>query len=335
MLELKVDLAAAALEEFLAEQRGKDDTKEQHDKRLFDATIKSDLDAMLHELEFGGATPDAHTDPRHGLTTGPALHAAAKLGLEEPAKLLLAWGANVSGKDHQGLSPLHVACYNGRVNLALLLVENGADVDKLDVIGLDNPWEEFETEGRSYWCHLETDESTWEPPPKPKGRKGLSPVICACLTEKMPILEFLADQGANIAAVDNCGRTGLHIAAMKGNLDMLSFFLHPPIKGIDALDIMKKDHSGLTPLHAAARFGQTKMVDALVHAIAIRMNKKYTKPSDHVYAKILHAIKATTKDEATPLDLANSHRKIGTVEQLRAFQDSYQHLDLINSKVNL
>ena len=196
---------------------------------------------------------------------------------------MLTWGAMIQSKDNQGLSPLHVACYNGHVNIALLLVENGADIERLDVIGHDNPWEEFydESSGRPYWCHMETDESTWESPPKPKGGKGWTPVICACMTEKIEILEFLAKEGANLATADNSGRTGIHIAAMIGSLEMLDFLLKPPIKGVDGLDLFKKDNTHMTPLHYAARFDKPEMVDAIVHRMDKVLNKRYTKPSDH------------------------------------------------------
>jgi len=44
-------------------------------------------------------------------------------------KNLIKKGADVNVKDEDGWTPLHLACYNGRFDVAKLLIENGADVN--------------------------------------------------------------------------------------------------------------------------------------------------------------------------------------------------------------
>ncbi|KAL8334232.1 hypothetical protein RB593_003761 [Gaeumannomyces tritici] len=54
---------------------------------------------------------------------------------ERFARMLLDHGADVSGRDNDGQTPLLVACSGGNVGLALLLLERGADITETDARG--------------------------------------------------------------------------------------------------------------------------------------------------------------------------------------------------------
>lgn len=57
------------------------------------------------------------------------LHEATREGNVRKVKQLLETGANVDQVNEQGLTPLHWSALNGRQDLALLLLEHGADIN--------------------------------------------------------------------------------------------------------------------------------------------------------------------------------------------------------------
>jgi hypothetical protein len=71
-------------------------------------------------------------DDVHGSTP---LHYAAVNGHVEIARLLLQNGADVNVKSDDGFTPLHDAAFNGHVDILHLLVENGADLEAQDSDG--------------------------------------------------------------------------------------------------------------------------------------------------------------------------------------------------------
>ena len=84
----------------------------------------------------------------------------------------------------QGRTPLRVALLEGSLDIAGLLLDNGADIDYVD------------TDSRSslYIMALENDVKT---------------------------VEFLLNHGANTELKDCDGRTGLHVAAWQGYTDIV------------------------------------------------------------------------------------------------------------------
>ncbi|OGH88054.1 MAG: hypothetical protein A3J93_02685 [Candidatus Magasanikbacteria bacterium RIFOXYC2_FULL_42_28] len=70
-------------------------------------------------------------------------------------------------------------------------------------------------------------------------------------------LQRLYASGADIAAADYDGRTGLHLAASEGHLEAVKFLI---AKGID---VNPKDRFGGTPLIDAQRGNFKKVIDFL------------------------------------------------------------------------
>ena len=60
------------------------------------------------------------------------LHAASYNGHIEIARLLLQNGAEVNVRNNYGWTPLHFAAFQGHVDILHLLVENGADLEAED-----------------------------------------------------------------------------------------------------------------------------------------------------------------------------------------------------------
>jgi ankyrin repeat protein len=111
------------------------------------------------------------------------LHHCAINGLTTSVKRLLSIrNINVNVKDDlREYTPLHFAAWNGHVEIARLLLQNGAEVD-----------------AKSYG--------------------GYTPLHCAAEQGNVDILHLLVENGANLEAQSNDGWRALHHAAWWGNL---------------------------------------------------------------------------------------------------------------------
>ena len=67
------------------------------------------------------------------------LHLAVRAGDIDKTRELLKAGADVNSRDNLGGTPLHSAAWNGNVELATLLLENGAAVDAKHAEGGSTP----------------------------------------------------------------------------------------------------------------------------------------------------------------------------------------------------
>jgi hypothetical protein len=114
------------------------------------------------------------------------LHFCAENGLTSSVKRLLSIrNINVNVKeDEYGETPLHDAALNGHIEIARLLLQNGADVNANDNF-------------------------------------GYTPLHDAASHGHVNILHLLVETGADLEAQDNYGSRALHYAAYNGNLPFI------------------------------------------------------------------------------------------------------------------
>jgi hypothetical protein len=113
------------------------------------------------------------------------LHHCAKNGLTTSVKRLLSIrNITVNVKDLYGSTPLHYAARNGHIEIARLLLQNGADVNV-------------------------------------KSKYGWTPLHLAARNGHFDILHLLVENGANLEAQDNYGMRALHWAARYGDLPFI------------------------------------------------------------------------------------------------------------------
>lgn len=142
----------------------------------------------LHFAAFGNCHEAAELlinngaviNPSVGLEVEPVLHSAVRAKSYEVLTLLLQRGANVVLKNHQGETPLHVACFVQSINcVEALLKTPGIDVNALD-------------------------------------RAHRTPLHLAVMTtsSSVDLVELLIKHGAQVNSIDKVGFTPLHIAAL-------------------------------------------------------------------------------------------------------------------------
>lgn len=96
---------------------------------------------MVETALVAGADADFRhcTDPTreggHGSHPWTALHEAVASGNSEIVRVLLRHGAEHSCDGVHGLAPIHLACLDGRMDLARMLIENDADATMMSADG--------------------------------------------------------------------------------------------------------------------------------------------------------------------------------------------------------
>lgn len=80
---------------------------------------------VVKQLLYKGANPN--TASNNSFKVAP-IHSACAISAIELAELLIKNGANVNAKQMHGVTPLHSAAYNGQTKLAKLLIDHGADI---------------------------------------------------------------------------------------------------------------------------------------------------------------------------------------------------------------
>jgi ankyrin repeat protein len=187
---------------------------------LFKAAQNGDVEAIQNILNE--KEMDVDVADENGLT---ALHLASSRGHLQVAKLLLENGAKINQKGMFDKTALHLAATNGHFAVAELLLENGAVIDL-------------------------------------KHSRGFTALHLAVENSKLELAELLLENGADINPQDSFCRTPLHLAAENGKLEAVELLLE------NGADINLQNSFGKTALDVATRNGN----DTIMHLLENRAN---------------------------------------------------------------
>uniref|UniRef100_A0A673H6X5 Serine/threonine-protein phosphatase 6 regulatory ankyrin repeat subunit C-like n=1 Tax=Sinocyclocheilus rhinocerous TaxID=307959 RepID=A0A673H6X5_9TELE len=167
-------------------------------------------------------------------------------------ELLVNNGAN----NKAGKSPLHVAAIHGHFTRSQILLQNGAEVECVDIYG-NTPLHSAAKHGHELLITTLLNNGA---DVARRGINGMTPLHLAVFYGFSDCCQKLLSSGFDINTVDSLGRTCLHVAASGGNVECLKLLLN------SGAALNKKDNFGRSPLHYTSVNGSYLCTVALVKA---------------------------------------------------------------------
>ena len=223
-----------------------------------------------------------------GKSLNEQLWEAVRYGRIRSVLSLIRRGADINSMDRRGYTSLHYACVWNDKDLALLLLDKGADMYTYR-FGDDNSSDYIFSDDDSY-----ADE-----------RDGLTPLTMACTAGHIDIAMLLLDRVADrsyINSHDGWGQTLLHTACINGQTDIAMMLID---RGADlTIENRGEWNDSDSPLHSACQKGCRDIALALVRAGADTLAKNVhdMTPLDLVG----ESYDDDSVCDATPLDNAES-----------------------------
>ncbi|XP_074663076.1 uncharacterized protein LOC141915448 isoform X2 [Tubulanus polymorphus] len=173
-----------------------------------------------------------------GLT---ALHQACIDGKLDMVKFLAERGADLDVCDNEGWTPLHATASCGFLDIAKYLLDNGANIAAVNNDG-------------ELAVDIAEEDDMQEFLEQEMGLRGLDADAARREEEEMMLNDannWLKTKVIRETHHPKTGATAFHVAAAKGYIKVLNLLLQ-----MDNRDIDIKDNDGWTPLHAASHWGQ-------------------------------------------------------------------------------
>ncbi|ETW82767.1 hypothetical protein HETIRDRAFT_450525 [Heterobasidion irregulare TC 32-1] len=171
----------------------------------------------------------------------------------------------LNAEDVDGRTPLHWAASSGSLEITRYLIDQKADINKMDgsgwsalhiAVSAGNEEVAKELIGAGADVNQRTD-------------KGLTPLHYAASKSRVDIGRFLISRGADINARDKANQHPLHRAATTGSTGFVNLLLHPP-EGAPKTRLNTGDRLGNTPLHLAMESAHAESAALLIEAGADR-----------------------------------------------------------------
>ncbi|CAH1368187.1 unnamed protein product [Tenebrio molitor] len=190
---------------------------------------------MINLLLEKGARPNGHK-------TSP-LVVASYNGNKICCEKLIEVGANVNEMTIEGLRPLVAAILTNQLDIALLLLQSGADVNcsYKDLTALDHAVGQNQLNLVQLLLQLISRGAN----PNQKDNNSVTPLHLASSQKFSELIKLLVNHGANVNSLNGNNQTPLHLSCQVGEMDDAEFL----IKSGARLDLV--DESGKTPTEYA------------------------------------------------------------------------------------
>ena len=184
------------------------------------------------------------------------LHVASREGFLELALILLKHGADMEARDASDWSPLELAITGGHVALTRVLLEHGANVNAQD-------------KKRRTPLYLASD---WGKPAVARVLLGHGADVNARDKDNetplhrakgREVAQILLEHGADANAMESRNRTQLHVASENGRVGLVQVLLE------HGLDANARDAGYATPLHLASDPKPRSMVGRYLHIVRL------------------------------------------------------------------
>jgi ankyrin repeat protein len=216
---------------------------------IFEAAKKGDVAALKAILE---KDPGLINAPGEGGRS--ALQEAILAGMDEAARFLIEAGADVNGRDGEGIGPLGYAALVGDAALAGLLIDRGAKIDAQDSALGGTPLHLAALRDRANVALLLLEKGA---PLEARTRDGRTPLALAVERGKRECAKLFLARGAAANESNAKGITLLHRAILTADPELVKMLLSG---GADAS--VRSDY-GNTALDLAAQDGLTEIAGLL------------------------------------------------------------------------
>lgn len=231
----------------LLERGSNIDARDRHGKTVFLRMVEKKQINVLSVLILYKAS----INEQYGIMNYTALHYACEYGLKEIAILLMNNGANLDVVNSSGLTPLLVACERCHFDVAYLLIENGADKTASNSSGktaLHLACEKGNLKLIKLLVKGDTVIDNTKFINRSKSKDGFTALHISCYWGYLDIIEELLNHGANMNIASREGSTPLHISCLHGHDNVVLFLLR---RG--GVNINMVDNKGNNVMHYAAR----------------------------------------------------------------------------------
>lgn len=160
-----------------------------------------------------------------------------------------------------GFTPLQIAAFHNHLEIVILLLKNGADLEVRDKNGyLAIHWAAKRGAFPIVKCFLDLDKK--KKLINDRGEYGRTPLHMSVHNGRMKVTHLLLEQGADINAQTESGDhclTPLHEAVNMRNFNMVQL-----LTSYFSLNIMLTDENGRTPLYYAVSDGEIQIIEFLL-----------------------------------------------------------------------
>ncbi len=175
-------------------------------------------------------------------------------GNVEVARLLIDSGADVNRFGDMGRSPLSCAIASGVANMVELLIQKGARTDGPNASG-DTPLFYACKYDQPQFCKLLIKKGA---DVNHKNRRSETALMSACAARSVPVTTILLTAGAHVNEADSDGRAALIYAARSGSLPCVNVLLK------SGADVNHRDLQGRTASIYSAGSGDTHTLERLL-----------------------------------------------------------------------
>ena len=183
-----------------------------------------------------------------------ALHAALEKGHPNVAMSLVERGADIESRDSRSRTPLHISSYHGYTEVVLSLIGHGADPNA-EGDSRKTPLYLASEEGRHDVARILLENNADANHPDVRGR---TPLHLASERGHDEIVRLLLDGGADANRQDNGDRSPLHSASFEDH-DEIFWSLFD-----EGADANHRENRGLTALHLASLWGHNSIIRSLL-----------------------------------------------------------------------
>lgn len=229
--------------------------------------------AIVQHLIAAGANVNAHAEPSTSTSTdspgtavSSALWIACSGGHEDVAVLLLDEGADLEARGPDGCTPLLVACREGHFELVEKLIGRGANVNATASDGSNALWVACEK------GHYDVVETLLEATARSDtgrgamalvngggGGNGIPPLVICAERGFSELAALLLEHDATVDAADAFGASALWVACQQGYSEMVELLVSRGGANVNVVDA-----DGISPLSVASECGHSAIVAYLL-----------------------------------------------------------------------